>query len=86
MVEEIYCIFDNKAGIGIRPLMTSRNDVVPVREFQAAVNNTESIFNKHPEDFDLVRCGKINLETLEIYAQEPPTTVAKAIDLLAKPV
>lgn len=84
MWENIYCLYDNNAGIALKPIIVERNDVVPVRQFTQLVNDEKSILHTHSGEFDLVQFGRINLETLEIEPGEQ-RIVANGADLKAKP-
>lgn len=83
MKENIYVLFDKKAGIALKPFMIERNDVVPIRQLTEATNNTESVLNKAPADFALMRVGTADIETLEIQPHEP-VTVVEIADLVHK--
>jgi hypothetical protein len=84
MDEYIYIIFDKNAGIGLKPLIVSRNHVAPLREVQDLCNNKETLLYKHAGDFQLVKIGVLNLETLEII-RHTPEVIANCIDLVEQP-
>lgn len=83
MEHSIYAIHDTGAGIYLTPLMTSKNDVAPLRELNNLANDPASLFHKHARDFDLVHLGTINLETGYIEAA-PHRVVANAADVQAR--
>lgn len=80
MIENVYCIYDRAASIALKPLLTSRNDVVPLREFKQIANNPESIVHNHPQDFDLMHIGTVNLEAALI-EHSPSRIVVNAAEL-----
>lgn len=60
----IYAIRDRVAadlvGMHMYMLMTFRTSQEAARYFADAVNDTSSILNKHPADYELVKLGDIN--------------------------
>lgn len=80
MRENLYVIYDKKAGIALKPVIVDRNDVQPVRGLSDLVNKDGNMLNHNPDDFDLVQIGSIDLETLEVQ-QETMRIVALASDL-----
>lgn len=83
MIENIYVMFDKGANIALKPLIVQRNDVIPVRELGELVNNSETIIHKHPQDFQIIHIGSIDLENL-VVEQCEPRIVAVGLDLLPK--
>jgi len=57
MILKMFSVFDSKAGVFAQPFFT-HNNLTATREFADSVNNPESRFNKHPEDFTLFACGE----------------------------
>jgi hypothetical protein len=82
MEENLYAIVDKQAGIALKPFITSRNDVDPIRQVQQLANDDKTIINAHSRDFVLIHFATVNLETLDIKPVEP-RTVAEAVDLVA---
>lgn len=62
----IYAIYDRIAAeyVGLRmyQLMVFRTDQEAARYFADAINDTTSILNKHPSDYDLRNLGHITAE------------------------
>lgn len=83
MIENIYAIYDRKAGIALKPFLIHRNDVVPIRELTQLVNDETTILHKHAPDFTLIQLGTVNLETLHL-EQENIRDVVTAAELLQK--
>lgn len=62
-MKHIYGIRDRIANevVGMRMyvLMTFRTDQEAARYFADAINDTTSILNKHPSDFELIKLGHL---------------------------
>lgn len=56
MITRIYSVYDNKAEAYMAPFTTS-NAGLALRTFADTVNNPDSIFAKHPDDFVLFELG-----------------------------
>jgi hypothetical protein len=69
--ENIYCLYDKKSQIALKPFLVHRNDVAPLRETQDVVANKDTVIHKHPQDFDLICVGEIDLESLEVTGHSP---------------
>lgn len=69
-MKRIYAIYDNKAqdftGMHMYVLMCFRTDQQAARYFADAINDTTSILNKHPKDYDLVCLGHIEDDDLDL--------------------
>lgn len=61
--EKLYSIYDNKAESCIAGIIRVQNHEVARRHFHDALRNTESPLAQHPEDYDLIYLGIINLTT-----------------------
>lgn len=63
-MKNIYAIRDRIAGeiTGMRmySLMVFRTDQEAARYFADAINDTTSILNKHPADYELIYCGQVD--------------------------
>lgn len=85
-MRRIYAIRDNVAGeiTGMRmyTLMTFRTDQEAARYFADAVNDTSSILNKHPEDYELILCGDLD-DGGTITALQTPTFIVAGNTILA---
>lgn len=66
----VYSVHDNKAGYYMNPTV-ARSNPEAMRSFSDAVKHPESLFNKHPKDFTLVRIGKWDDEKGVIIPDEP---------------
>ena len=80
MIENIYCIYDNNAGIALKPFSIHRNDVAPCREVTEVANNKDSIIHKHAADFELLHVATIDLVTLEVTGLPAARRVMRCID------
>ena len=62
MINKIYAIYDNKAKAFMQPF-TTQNAELAIRTFKEHVNNPESIFHRHPNDFCLYEVGTFDDQT-----------------------
>lgn len=76
MIYGVYTIRDNVSN-GTNGLRLYVNDKVAIRDFKASV-----VVNQ--EDFDLLCCGKYDLQTGIITASSNPIVVLKGISLINK--
>jgi hypothetical protein len=56
----IYSIKDLK--VGFITIFKAQNDLIALRSFADDVKNVQSPLNKHPEDYEIWKIGKICLE------------------------
>lgn len=65
MKTQIFTVYDIKAEVYLVPWY-STNDKQAMRIFGDAVNNAETMFNKHPFDYALMHIGEFDDETGKI--------------------
>lgn len=65
MTLEIYAVYDSKAKAFAQPWYAA-NQFVALRHWVSAVNDPQTVFYKHPEDFTLYRVGAFDDATGEI--------------------
>lgn len=69
-MRHIYAINDRIANelVGMRMycLMLFRTDTEAARYFADAINDTTSILNKHPADYELIKLGHVTADDLLI--------------------
>lgn len=70
MITKMYVIYDSKAEIYNQPFHFI-NDGQATRQFSDAVNNPETDFAKHPEDYTLFRIGTYDDSTTKIETTTP---------------
>lgn len=58
----MYAVLDKKSGKYDTPFF-SHNDIMAERQFTMVVHDTESMFHKFKDDFELQRIGSFNLIT-----------------------
>lgn len=63
MKRGIYAIRDNRAGEVVGNLMMFAHDAPAIRMFGDAVSAPDSMVAKHTADYDLILCGRIEIET-----------------------
>lgn len=84
--KSLYAIRDRVAGeiVGLRmySVMTFRTDAEAARYFADAINDTTSILNKHPADYELIVCGTMS-EGGEITGEPIPRLIITGDALLA---
>jgi len=74
----MYSVYDTKAEQYGTPVYC-RTDAEARRQFGQVVNDENTEFAKHPEDFLLYRVGSFDQES-GIVTAEPATCVARAIE------
>ena len=62
MKQNIYAVLDTVA-VEFQPPFYLKNDAVAVKEFGEACENTETNWNKHPEDYSLYNLGEFDTES-----------------------
>ena len=60
----IYSIKDTK--IGFSTIFTAPNNFVAIRMFADTCEQSDTLFAKHPEDFEIYKLGELNDESGEI--------------------
>ncbi len=66
MISNIYAVHDNKAVAFMAPFTTA-NAGTATRTFKEHVNNPETVFARHPNDFCLYEIGTFDDSTGEIF-------------------
>lgn len=81
MRKSILAVFDAKAQAFTTPFFHSTPESAQ-REFQEAVNDPKTDFNRWPEDYTLMHVGDYDHETGVITPVDPPLGVAAAATLI----
>lgn len=76
----MYALFDRKVR-EYGSVVLARNDEVARRMTADALKGSNSLYEKHPEDFDLMKLASMDMETGMITA-EVPSLIAGLGDLL----
>lgn len=79
-METIYCVYDQKAEMFLRPVFV-RSSGQAIRNFMDAVNEPEHEFCRHKEDYVLYAVGTWDDEKGSIVGFDVPKVVASAISL-----
>lgn len=81
----VYAIRDRIAGalLGMQMylLLCFRTDQQAARYFSDAINDNSSVLNKHPADYELIRCGSVTDDGNMIPI--PPTLILTGDTLVA---
>lgn len=75
MVLKIVAIYDAKVEAYMTPVFV-RSAGEAVRSFGDAVNNPETEFNKHPEDYSIFELGDFYTQTGDIVVLKAPECLA----------
>jgi len=78
---KLYAVMDTKIGFSEKPF-PMRNKAEALRGWIDVVNNKDSEFNKHPEDFTLLELGEWDSETATIKLHETKVSIASGVDVL----
>lgn len=62
MIHKIYSVYDTKAEVYSLPYYMN-NEPSAIRTFSDWVNNKETPYGKHPEDYILFSCGELDDST-----------------------
>lgn len=81
MRSKIFAIYDNKAEAFMQPYF-AHNAAVGTRTFSDNVQNHDTIFNKHPNDFVLFEIAEFDDQTGEITPHKQNINLGLAIDYL----
>ena len=79
MLTKIYAIYDNKAEAFMQPYFAGTPGLA-LRTFADGVNNPDSIFHRHPNDFVLYEVGVYDDHTGDIQNHEQNINLGMAID------
>lgn len=79
MKSNIYAIYDNKAEAYMQPFFAATPGLA-LRAFSDNVNNKESIFNKHPNDFVLYEIGEFDDATGDLKKHKENHNLGMAIE------
>lgn len=79
---QIFSVFDKKAVAYLQPFYYQQKGQA-IRAFEDSVNNPETAFNKHPEDFSLYLLGEFDDTTGEITSKKP-LHIDEALTLIKK--
>jgi hypothetical protein len=79
MIHELIAIYDLKAQLYGKPVCVV-SDASAIRSFGDAVNDPQTEYNKHPEDYILFNIGQYDDSTGN-FEQSTPTELAKALAL-----
>lgn len=82
MIYGLYAIRDTKTGY-LTPTV-DHNDSSARRNFEHAVNQTESLFYSHPADYSLYKIGVYDTDTGRIEPIYPADLIVNATDCLAE--
>lgn len=71
----LYVVLDTKAAMALGGLLQFRHDAAAVRVFQEIYKDPQSAVSKHPADFQLMRVGEFDDESLFVAATEPAVII-----------
>lgn len=67
---KLFAMYDRKAGFFMQPF-PEQSTISALRGFEVAVNNSESIFSRFPDDFCLMELAEFDQNTGEIIPNSP---------------
>lgn len=79
----LYTVFDSQAQRAVVPFVRDNDDVAK-RDFISIINNPETPFGKHPEDYFLYYVGEWNDESMNASSFGEPTRIMTGVDALKK--
>ncbi len=78
-MKSVYTIYDSKAEAYMTPFFVDK-DGQALRDFQDVVQNPETPFAKHPEDYTLFKIGTYDPNTAQLKPLETPVSMGLAIE------
>lgn len=81
MTWKVFSVYDSKVEAYLQPFF-QRSRGEALRNFIAAVNDPQTMFNKHPEDYTLFEIGEFSEEKGEIRSNEVKTSLGVAIEFV----
>lgn len=80
---QIFSIYDKKAQAYMSPFYYHQKGQA-LRAFEDAVNDPQTPFTKHPEDFQLFHIGEWNDSTGKITPLSNPVPIEEALNVIKK--
>lgn len=68
MKNKLYAVKDNKVGFLNAPFIAP-NNAAAMRMFGDTVQDTNTLLNKHPEDYELYSLGEMDENTGELFSE-----------------
>lgn len=78
---KIFAMYDTKAAFYMQPFPET-STISALRGFEVAVNNSDSIFKKFPDDFCLMELAEFNQHTGQIIPHDNPQNLGTARTVL----
>ncbi len=82
MLHKVVSIYDVKAQAFMKPIFVQSHGAA-VRSFGDAVNDAQTEFHKHPEDYSMFSMGEFDDDTGTFTIEKSPVELAKAIALVS---
>jgi hypothetical protein len=76
---KIQTVYDSKVGTFEKPFLM-RSTAEGLRAWGSIVNDPDSQFSKHPEDFTLFESGEFDTETGILLPYQAPVSLSIALD------
>lgn len=80
-MKNVYCIFDSKAEAYMTPWFVDK-DGQALREFEDAIRDPQSPFNKHPEDYTLFKIGTFDQWKGKLSSLDTPVSMGVGIEYI----
>lgn len=85
MTQKVFTVYDSKVGAYMQPFfMRSKGEAL--RAFESAVNDPQTMFCKHPQDYVLFEIGEYDELHGLLIPHSAPQSVVVAIELKKTPV
>ena len=82
MINNIYAVFDVKAGAYLQPFFM-QNNALAIRSFSGACKDTSTMFNAYPEDYTLFQLGSFDDCVCRFTNNDAPIPLGKALDYVS---
>nr|QJB19012.1 MAG: nonstructural protein [Microvirus sp.] len=81
MIQRVFTVYDSKVGAYLRPFfMTTKGEAL--RAWTDTVNDKETAFNKHPEDYCLFELGTFDDQVGQFENHNQPISLGMALELI----
>lgn len=81
MIKQLVTVYDSKAETYNAPVAAIAIGEA-IRAFADAVNDGQSPFNKHPEDYTLFHIGTFDDQTCQVEMKEAPVSLGGALQFV----
>lgn len=83
MIQQIFAVFDSKAGAYLRPFMFDSQGMA-IRAFMDVLKDPKHEFALHPEDYTLFHIGEFDNKTAVYNCLKTPKSLGLALEYMSQ--